>query len=462
VYVTAACCALLAGALGDALPRRPFLIFFVLLSESAVLATAWVRNYDQLLALRAVGGVAIGTVPPLVYSALADLFPATRRNLATGLVTISATAGTLAGQIISGYVGAVYGWRLPFIILSVPCLFITLIVPFAAPEPRRGDAEPELRKRLSAAAAALGPAARGGGGGADGGGGTTSSHEGATKPAVEYGERLELRKLARVFALPTNILIFAQSIPSCVPWGVINAFVIDYVAQDRRMGIISATNALMVYALGGLIGTLGGAAITQRLFNKRPHLVGLVVAVSTAAGIGPILFVIRGAYGPESFARLAGVSFIAGVLTCVASPALRAGILCVNSPETRGSAFAILVFLDSLGRGFGPLAAAALSAKQGRQRAFTSCICLWAISAFFQASLMGTLTKDVGDMQSQLRVAKLRGGEASALEGGELAPEGAAGEEEENGAAPRRAQSTVALLGDEEQAGVQPAHARER
>ena len=453
VFVTAACCALLAGALGDVLSRRPLIVFFVLLSMSATLGTAWVRSYNQLVALRAVAGVALGTVPPLVYSALADIFPATRRNMAAGLVTISSTAGTLVGQIISGYVG-VSGWRKPFIILAVPCMFLTLLLPFVARDPNRGAAEPELRKRILAAAAAIASRATGRGGA--GAAGRGASHDGATPLSIEYGERLELGKLARVFAVPTNLFIFAQSVPSCVPWGVLNTFITDYVAQNRGMGIVGATNAILIYAAGGLIGTLGGAALTQWLFNRQPRLVGLVVAISTAAGIGPMLYIIRGAYGPGHFAPLGGSAFGAGILTCVAAPALRAAILCVNSPETRGSAFAILIFLDSLGRGLGPLGAASLSERQGRMQAFTTSISLWAISAGFQAMLMGTLARDESAMQAHLRVAKLRGG-THTLEALELgaAPAGAEGDANGAGLA-RRGDSTVQLLGDDEEPSEVP------
>ena len=451
VFVTAACCALLAGALGDVLSRRPLIIFFVLLSMSATLGTAWVRTYSQLLALRAVAGVALGTVPPLVYSALADIFPATRRNVAAGLVTIASTAGTLVGQIISGYVGATSGWRKPFIILATPCLFLTLLLPFVARDPSRGGAEPELRKRILAAAAALAARATGR---VDpqGGAGRSASHDGATPPppSIEYGERLELGKLARVFAVPTNMFIFAQSIPSCVPWGVLNTFVTDYVAQNRRMGIVGATNALMVYAAGGLIGTLGGASLTQRLFNRVPRLVGIVVAMSTAAGIGPMLYIIRGAYGPGHFAPLGGAAFGAGILTCVAAPTLRGAILCVNSPETRGSAFAILIFLDSMGRGLGPLGAASLSARQGRMQAFTSSICLWAISAGFQFMLTFTLARDVATMEAGLRVAKLRGATHGLDENGHDAAPAGVEDGEHAAGLPRRRESTVELLEDEE------------
>ena len=88
---------------------------------------------------------------------------------------------------------------------------------------------------------------------------------------------------------------------------------------------------------------------------------------------------------------------------------MRAAVLNVNPPETRGSAFAILVFLDSLGKGLGPLGAARLSVEQGRVRAFTTCICVWAISAGLQAGLAITLRRDEAGLQSRLRHAKLLG-----------------------------------------------------
>ncbi len=490
VFVTAAFCALLAGVLGDALPRRQLLTFFALLSEAACLGTAWVRTYGQLLALRAVAGVALGCVPPLVYSVLADIFPSTRRNLAASFVTVATSAGILTGQIIAGYVGAAHGWRRPFIIVSVPCLFLAALLPVVTREPQRGGAEPTLRLRFAAAAAAAAAAeaGRAGPGAANGAAAAAAdaapagpddrTHADADAPPpppptptptppppppsgapeVAYDERLDLRKLAAVLAVPTNVVIFAQCIPSYIPWGVLNAFIADYIAQDRGMRVAGATSALLVYAAGGLLGALGGATLTQRLFNRRPTLVGLVVAASTAGGIGPMLYIVRGAYSATRFSPLAGAAFGAGVLTCVAAPALRAAVLNVNPPETRSSAFAIYIFLDSLGKGLGPLGAATLIVKYGRRSAFTTCISLWAIPAALQALLAFTLPRDEATVQARLARAKLSGvgeagdaaaaaeAEAWAAAWGRDRAAAAAGAAAAAAAAPARRESAAQLL----------------
>jgi MFS family permease len=480
VFVTAGVCALLAGVLGDALPRRPLLFFFVILSEAACLGTAWVRNFNQLLALRGVAGIALGCVPPLVYSAVADIFPASRRNVAASFVTVATSAGVVVGNLIAGYVGATRGWRTPFIVVSVPCLLIALLMPLVAREPARGHAEPTLRARIAAAAARRAAAARAAGAvvhaaAADAEACACDEHHDGKKargsdcaadaktpgdvadaadansaplppPAplqVEYAERLEFRKLAAVLAVPTNVVIFLQCIPSCVPWGVLNTFLADFLAQDRKLGVRVTTSALMVYAAGALLGALGGGAITQRLFNTQPRFVGLVVAAATASGIGPMLYLVRSdGFGPGHFGPLGGAAFGAGIFTCVAAPAMRTAVLNVNPPETRGSAFSIYVFLDSLGKGLGPLAAASLTVRDGRRSAFTTCVSLWAVSAGLQSLLFFTLRRDTAALQRRLRTAKLKGVEEDAEAGG-----GSAAAEEMAAAPVMRTESTTELLG---------------
>jgi predicted MFS family arabinose efflux permease len=474
VFVTAGLCALLAGVLGDALPRRPLLFFFVLLSEAACLGTAWVRNFNQLLALRGVAGIALGCVPPLVYSAVADIFPASRRNVAASFVTVATSAGVVVGNLIAGYVGATRGWRTPFIVVSVPCLLIALLMPLIAREPARGASELTLRLRIAAAAAAREASSRSGGANgersarsgedddaeAGAAGEKTTSAADVTAADVSlapppapppaefvYAERLEVRKLAAVFAVPTNVVIFLQCIPSCVPWGVLNTFLADFLAQDRKLGVKVTTSALLVYAAGALLGALGGAALTQHLFNTRPRYVGLVVAAATAGGIGPLLYIVRSdGFGPGRFGPLGGAAFGAGVLTCVAAPAMRTAVLNVNPPETRGSAFSIYVFLDSLGKGLGPLAAASLTVRDGRRSAFTTCVSLWAVSAGLQSLLMFTLRADEAALQRRLRTAKLKGVQDDASGGG--------GSAEEMVGMPVRTESTTLLLCDEEQARI--------
>lgn len=79
-----------------------------------------------------------------------------------------------------------------------------------------------------------------------------------------------------------------------------------------------------------------------------------------------------------------GATFLAGLFACITAGNARAILLNVNSPETRGSAFAVYSLLDNLGKGFGPFMAASLIASLGsRTKAFNAAVCLWAICGLF-------------------------------------------------------------------------------
>lgn len=50
--------------------------------------------------------------------------------------------------------------------------------------------------------------------------GTSGAGAGAAAAGdEEYDEKVDWRKVGRLFLIPSNVLIFAQSIPGCIPWG---------------------------------------------------------------------------------------------------------------------------------------------------------------------------------------------------------------------------------------------------
>lgn len=50
---------------------------------------------------------------------------------------------------------------------------------------------------------------------------------------VHYGERMTLRKIRQVCAIPTNVLIIAQGFPANLPWGVLLVYANDYLAVNQ-------------------------------------------------------------------------------------------------------------------------------------------------------------------------------------------------------------------------------------
>lgn len=350
----------------------------MLLGEGPCLATAYIRTYGQLFAARALTGVSVGGCVPLLYSLLGDLVPPSRRSAVSAGVGIAQGAGIAVGQILAGYLGARHGWRLPFVVVALPALTLALLVLLCVEEPRRGAQEPALT-------------AAGAGDGGLGG---------------EYQERIEWRKVRGIFTIRTNLLAFAQGVPGCIPWGVMNTFFADYMATDMGMGVASATSMVAVFGVGSVVGNVAGGLGGQALYNAKPGALGVLMGVTTALGAIPLLLLINSAPGGATSV----LAFLAGGLSCVTGTNVRAVLLGVNAPETRGTCFAVFSLTDSLGKGLGPAAVAALIARRGRLRAFNTAISLWFLCAVLLLGIAGTLHADEQALQGRLAAARAQRG----------------------------------------------------
>jgi len=96
------------------------------------------------------------------------------------------------------------------------------------------------------------------------------------------------------------------------------------------------------------------------------------------------------------------VSFCGGILANATGPNIRAVLLNVNTPETRGTAFSIYNLMDDLGKGFGPLIVAIFIEDMGRTSALNLSIIFWFISGTIIATMAFTIQNDLGNMEKQL------------------------------------------------------------
>ena len=357
--------ALLVGALTDSFNRRNLFVAVVVCGEAPCLATAYVRSYGALFATRALTGISVGGSLPLLYSLLGDLVPPARRSAVSAGVGIAQGAGVALGQVLAGVLGARAGWRMPFVVVAAPALVLAAAVAALVEEPRRGAQEAALADR-------------------DGGG--------------EYAERIEWAKVRHIFRIRTNLLAFAQGIPGCIPWGVMNTYFADYMAQDRGLGVGAATSLVVVFGAGSVAGSVAGGAGGQWLYNLRPGLLGALMAVTTALGALPLLYVVNAA----ALSGASGMAFLGGALSCVTGTNVRAVLIGVNAPETRGTVFAIFNLMDGLGKGLGPAAVASLIAAHGRRYAFNVSLSMWLICGALLAGIAATLAGDEAALQTTL------------------------------------------------------------
>ena len=100
-----------------------------------------VQNYLQLLLARIGVGVGEAGGSPPAHSIISDIFPPERRASALSFYSTGVNVGLLFGFLAGGWLNEFFGWRVAFVVVGLPGIFIALLVRFTLREPARGLAE---------------------------------------------------------------------------------------------------------------------------------------------------------------------------------------------------------------------------------------------------------------------------------------------------------------------------------
>lgn len=58
-----------------------------------------------------------------------------------------------------------------------------------------------------------------------------------------------------------------QGLPGCLPWGVMQTYINDYLHLNKGFSVEMATVVILMFGLGGGAGVLAGGAAGQLLYN---------------------------------------------------------------------------------------------------------------------------------------------------------------------------------------------------
>ncbi len=107
---------LCVGPLSDSFGRRPVALAGLVVLAVSVVASAFAPNIETLLALRALTGLAGGTLPPTAVGVVSDVISPARR--AQAITAMLAIQGVVAGVTVPmvAVLADLGGWRLPFIV----------------------------------------------------------------------------------------------------------------------------------------------------------------------------------------------------------------------------------------------------------------------------------------------------------------------------------------------------------
>lgn len=371
-FAVGAPAALAAGYLADRIHRPALMALVVALGEGPCLFTPLVRGYRGLLAVRTLTGLAVGGVPPLLYSLVGDLWPPRHRAKATATVQVALGGGLALGQVVAGFLGPMWGWRAPFVVVAAPSVGVAVLMLLTCPDPPRGGVEDAVVEVLEVEAERA--AAEAGGGGGEGGGRegrggreeqrrrveavtTVVSSSSSSAPAFATAEtplplphahrhhthhhhthphapsELHLTApkglagvvaAARVLAVPSGAAAILQGLPGSIPWGVVMVFMVDYLHAQQGLSVQFAASIGLAWGIGGAPGVLGGGWLGQYLHDRvGPGAMPMAVGASVALSTPPALFLVLGnvAAAPRSIVLI--LAFLGGMLASCSGPNCR-------------------------------------------------------------------------------------------------------------------------------------------
>lgn len=160
---------------------------------------------------------------------------------------------------------------------------------------------------------------------------------------------------------------------------------------------------MVSFAVGcGLVGNAVGGVLGQFMWNKSPRLVPLAMGLTTIAATFPAEVLINFASSMSQIFRLT-IAFIAGSVACFTAANIRAVLMNVNTPNTRGTVFACFNLMNDIGAGLGPgLVSVFVTLFENRRTAFSVAMTMWFLCGTLQGSLFWTVPQDVHHVTEKL------------------------------------------------------------
>jgi benzoate transport len=126
--------ALLVAPFGDYIGRRAMILLGLVTITFGMLGTALVETVLQMIALRAVTGVGIGTILASLTTVAAEYSSNKHRSFSISVMHMGYPAGAILGGLISVYLIGAFGWRSVFVFGGLASLVMIPIVLMLLPE----------------------------------------------------------------------------------------------------------------------------------------------------------------------------------------------------------------------------------------------------------------------------------------------------------------------------------------
>lgn len=123
--------------LADRIGRVPAMMIGIIAASVLGIITPFSPDFTWLLAVRLLEGVALGAIPAIALAYLSEEVDAGHAAAAAGSYIAGTTVGGLAGRVLTGPVGELWGWRAGMWTTAAVCVAAAVLFLWLVPPARR-------------------------------------------------------------------------------------------------------------------------------------------------------------------------------------------------------------------------------------------------------------------------------------------------------------------------------------
>src|SRR5208283_813937 len=295
------CAAPFMGPLSLRFSRKLVIVAGAMVWSGATLLTAVTTSFNGLLIRHTLVGIGEASFVILSPTFVADMFPVEKRGRVMGVFYLAIPVGTALGYLLGGFIGPKYGWRAPFYIGAAPGVLLALLL-LLIPEPPLGQFDTSESKAP---------------------------------------ERDTVKSLIHNPAFLTATLGMAMM---TFALGGLQVWMPTFLHRAHGYSLLDANIIFGLSTISnGLVASLAGGWISDRLLRRTKSAHYLVSAVSLALGI-PAMCVALFASGRP---MIVGI-FVAEFFLLLNTGPLNAAVIDSVGPHVRAAALSANIFIFHL------------------------------------------------------------------------------------------------------------------
>ncbi|WP_042479395.1 MFS transporter [Bacillus ndiopicus] len=125
---------LIAGSISDRIGKKKVLLAGIIIFSIATFSTGLANSLFTLIGFRILAGLGAALIQPIVYSIVGEVIDYEQRGKVMGSVTAALILPTVIGIPIAGFITDIFNWRVPFFIIGVIGIFMSIVIGAVIPQ----------------------------------------------------------------------------------------------------------------------------------------------------------------------------------------------------------------------------------------------------------------------------------------------------------------------------------------